>query len=73
MTDELLTPAQAATFLGISVGAFYKLRVRHRIPNRGRGRCVRVFRSDLVRAETVGRVPRMPPSQDWLATAPTAH
>jgi excisionase family DNA binding protein len=48
MSDPLLTVRDAAAFLGISVGAFYKLRARHRIPSRGVGRSLRFYKGDLV-------------------------
>ena len=49
MTDELLTPREAAALMKVSVSAFHAWRRRHHIPNRvTTGRSVRVFRSDVV-------------------------
>lgn len=56
MNDEsdLLTPEEAAAFLKLaSVRAFYDWRRRNHVPNRARGRTVRVFKSDLLRPEDV--------------------
>lgn len=49
MNEELLTAKDAAALLGISLAAFYALRRRHGIPNRGRGRSLRFYAKDLVK------------------------
>jgi hypothetical protein len=57
VTPEFLTPEQAAAFLQLpSVRAFYDWRKRHNVPNRGLGRALRVYRSDLVRPSSPATV-----------------
>lgn len=70
MSDELLTAPEAARFLRISLGAFYALRRRQRIPNASLGRRLLFRRQDLLRPETPppDRPPDRPPdSIDWAA------
>lgn len=60
MSERLFTPREAADFLKLpSLGAFYKFRRRHGIPNRGLGRSLRFFEQDLVRYRVVDALPSL--------------